>query len=152
MPQIRQNIKQMLVDWLVGMCLLSMLHYIMAFTIFFTEKITDLIGDSSSSLVEFDNPKGKNGATGPIKFKKSYTYNGTNYSEGDELKGLKNLTEYARFYVQLKDTKKSFAYLIIYIVLIGYTIVFTVIYLKRVVTMAFLTMIAPFCSNDISNR
>lgn len=136
--------KQMLVDWLVGMCLLSMLHYIMAFTIFFTEKITDLIGDSSSSLVEFDNPKGKNGATGPIKFKKSYTYNGTNYSEGDELKGLKNLTEYARFYVQLKDTKKSFAYLIIYIVLIGYTIVFTVIYLKRVVTMAFLTMIAPF--------
>ena len=136
--------KQMLVDWLVGMCLLFMLHYIMAFTIFFTEKLTDLISTSSSSLVEFDNPKGNNGKTGPITFNKDYTYNGKDYSEGDELEGLQNLTAYARFYVQLKDVKKSFAYLIIYIVLVGYTIIFTITYLKRVLTMAFLTMIAPF--------
>lgn len=135
--------KQMLVDWLVGMCLLSMLHYIMAFTIFFTEKITDLIGDSSSSLVEFDNPEGSDGKKGPITFNKKYTYNGKEYSEGDELEGLQNLTAYARFYVQLKDVKKSFAYLIIYAVLAVYTIIFTVVYLKRVVTIAFLTMIAP---------
>lgn len=67
-----------------------------------------------------------------------------NIRSGDELKGVANLTAYARFYIQLKDVKKSFAYLIIYLVLIVYTVWFAIIYLKRVLTVAFLTMIAPF--------
>ena len=73
--------KQMLVDWLVGMCLLFMLHYIMAFTLFITESITDIIKEGSSELVEFNNPKGSDGKTGPITFNKDYTYNGKEYKE-----------------------------------------------------------------------
>ena len=137
--------KQMLVDWLVGICLLFMLHYIMAFTLFVTESITNLISSSATENVELNNnPKGKNGKTGPIKFNEDYTYNGKDYKKGDELTTVQNLTAYARFYVQIRDVKKSFTFLIIYLALVVYTVMFAIIYLKRVLTIAFLTMIAPF--------
>ena len=62
-----------------------------------------------------------------------------------------NFTEQARMLGQLTDedddvTNYSYAsigYEIIYIVLVMYTLIFTWTYVKRVVYMAFLTMIAP---------
>ena len=35
--------KQMLIDWLVGMCLLFFMHYIMAFSVTITKKITEVV-------------------------------------------------------------------------------------------------------------
>lgn len=43
--------KERLKDWLVGLCLVFAMHYIMAGTMMLTEKITDLISDTISSDV-----------------------------------------------------------------------------------------------------
>ena len=154
--------KQMLVDWLVGMCLLFMLHYIMAFTIFLTEKITDMIS-SSAEVVQIYYPTAldadDNADDEDIKEnkEKAFIFNKAcktydkkeEYKKGDKLESFSNLTSYARFYAQMggehtKAILTGAAYLIIYIVLISFTVTFAFTYLKRVVMMAFLTIIAPF--------
>ena len=152
--------KQMLVDWIVGMCLLFMLHYIMAFTIFLTEKITDMIS-SSAEEVQLYYPTALD-ATDDAKNEdmkenreKAFTFNDNcdtyakKYKKKDKLESLPNLTAYARFYAQMggkhnKAILTGATYLIIYIVLIIFTVKFAFTYLKRVVMMAFLTIIAPF--------
>lgn len=54
---------------------------------------------------------------------------------------------YARLFLNVKDDNEyipmSVGYLIIYIALVVFTVVFTIRYIKRVIYMAFLTMIAP---------
>ena len=50
---------------------------------------------------------------------------------------------YARLYVNAYDTYTAFGYLILYMILIVFLIMFTVRYLKRVIYIAFLTLIAP---------
>lgn len=56
-------------------------------------------------------------------------------------------TNYARMYLNVKDKDEwlpmSTAYLIIYIALITFTVVFTIRYIKRVIYIAFLTLMAP---------
>lgn len=56
-------------------------------------------------------------------------------------------TNYARMYQNVKDKdaylSMSTAYLIIYIALITFTVVFTIRYIKRVIYIAFLTLMAP---------
>lgn len=152
--------KQMLVDWLVGMCLLFMLHYIMAFTIFLTEKITDMISSSAedvqlyypTALDAWDDAEDEDMKSDREKeFTFNYNCNtyAKNYKKNDKLESLPNLTAYARFYAQMggkhdKAVLTGATYLIIYIVLIVYTVKFAVVYMKRVVMIAFLTIIAPF--------
>lgn len=152
--------KQMLVDWLIGMCLLFMLHYIMAFTIFLTEKITDMISSSAedvqlyypTALDAWDDAEDEDMRSDR---EKEFTFNydcntyAKNYKKNDKLESLPNLTAYARFYAQMggvhdKAVLTGATYLIIYIVLIVYTVKFAVVYMKRVVMIAFLTIIAPF--------
>ncbi len=56
-------------------------------------------------------------------------------------------TNYARMYLNVKDKDAylpmSTAYLIIYIALVTFTVVFTIRYIKRVIYIAFLTLMAP---------
>lgn len=139
--------KQMLIDWVVGIFLLFMLHYIMAFTLLITEKITDMIDSANSSAAEvMDEDKDKL----KVKDGKYYIFGGTLYGNNGEKQGetyinkMPDLMHYARFYVQLGDFFPSLTFLIVYIVLVIYTLWFLVIYLKRVLYIAFLTMIAPF--------
>ena len=42
--------KQMLTDWVIGICLLFMLHYLMAFIVNFTEMINDMFSQSISDV------------------------------------------------------------------------------------------------------
>lgn len=95
--------KQMLIDWLVAMCLLFFMHYIMAFSVNFVEKITELI----------------------------------KYIDTNDFMNI------ARNHAELSDTSKSLGYVVIYVVLIILTISFTFTYLRRVIYMAFLTMVSP---------
>ncbi len=112
--------KQMFTDWLIALCLLFFLHYIMSFTITLTESITQSIaGTGSDSVV--------------ITIK-----------EGGEQKSFKtNLLGAARFKIQYKDFGDKMAFFILYIALVIYTVMFTWTYLKRMLMMAFLTIIAP---------
>lgn len=112
--------KQMFMDWLIALCLLFFLHYIMSFTLVLIDSVNGALTgndiDLSGSVVV--NVEG-----------------GTSFTT--------NVMGAARFMVQSKDNMESFAYLIVYLVLIFYTGIFTYHYLKRVLTMAFLTIIAP---------
>ena len=42
--------KQFFVDWVVALCLIFFLHYIMAFTMTMSETITDVLSGDDSSL------------------------------------------------------------------------------------------------------
>lgn len=108
--------KQMFTDWLIALCLLFFLHYIMSFIITLTESIcTSIGGDGETSIVM---------TTSQGSFKT-------------------NLLGSARFKTQYKNATQKVTYLIFYIALVIYTVLFTWTYLKRMLMMAFLTLIAP---------
>lgn len=107
--------KESLKDWLVALCLVFVLHFIMSGILMLTEQVTTLFDNSTSGIiVEVDG----------LKFKES-------------LMGV------ARLRVQSTDAGISAVFCIMYLVLVVYTIIFTITYLKRFLYMAFLTMIAP---------
>ena len=103
-PEGNSKYKKMLTDWLIALCLLFTLHYIMSATLVITQKLSSI-----------------------------FTLGTT-----DEL--LNTLR-------QEIDVSRSWgtalAQVIMYVVLVIYTGVFTFQYLKRVLYMAFFTMIAP---------
>jgi len=121
--------KQMFLDWLIAMCLIFFLHYIMSFTLTMVETLTDALATNVTDV------------------------NVTVYSEKDEESGeptgepeahfSTNLTGLARFRLQYNSGIAKLMYLIIYLALVIYTLMFTITYLKRVLIMAFLTLIAP---------
>lgn len=113
--------KQMLMDWLIALCLLFFLHYIMSFVITMTESICNAIAGD-----------GQTGVT--VTVKSSENASGTFKT---------NLLGLARFKTQFADFGQKMAYLIMYLALVIYTCIFTWFYLKRLLMMAFLTLIAP---------
>lgn len=119
----KAKFKQMLMDWVVAMCLLFCLHYIMTFTTTIVNEISRAISGSASS-------NGNNVAvqvTGddiPVEF-------------NTDLMGL------IRFKMQSPNVTGKILYLILYLAMVIYTFMFTFYYLKRVLTIAFLTLISP---------
>lgn len=115
--------KQMFIDWVIALCLIFFLHYIMSFTLTMVETLTDALAtnvtDINVSVYADEN------ATEP------------------EAQFSTNLTGLARFRLQYSAISAKFMYLIIYTALVIYTLMFTITYLKRVLIMAFLTLIAP---------
>lgn len=107
--QNQAKYKSMLKDWLVAICILFVLHYIMAFVLDITSRITDLFTLNSV------NPGGEDVLMTNIRNK---------------------ITGETSYWVY-------FGYVVMYITLVILTITFTIEYLKRVVFIAFLTMIAP---------
>ena len=116
--------KTMLKDWLIAMCLLFFMHYFMTFTVTVVNSITDAL----TQLTEFS----ENGD----ETQNTEEETGVTYT-GDKLMGD------ARIKLQQGDVSNRMTFTILYIVLVIYTFVFAVIYLKRVIYMAFLTIIAP---------
>lgn len=108
--------KKMMMDWVVAICLLFALHYIMSFALTMSEVVTSMIANTSTGTIT-------------VKFGE-HTFTG-------------NLMSYVRFMIQAKDTSTSLGFFFLYIMLMIYTVKFTWVYLKRVVNMAFLTLIAP---------
>lgn len=179
--------KQLLVDWVVAICLLFLMQYIMSFSNIAVKKVTSVIQSAVVSTTESDKlsadekkataEKGKlDGDVAVTRgtqlfeiedkelVKKAYQilveenktdtkYEDlfTNGNSGSLYWPTNNFTEQARMLGQLTDKDDnatnyayaSIGYKIIYIVLVLYTLIFTWTYVKRVVYMAFLTMIAP---------
>lgn len=111
--------KKMLMSWVVALCLLFFLHYIMSFIMTLSEMITGFVSTNASTAIN------------------------VNLNNGEQ-EFSTNLIGLVRFQIQHTSTLKKFTYMMVYIMLVVYTIKFTWIYLKRVLTMAFLTLIAPF--------
>ena len=112
--------KQMLMDWVIALCLVFFLHYIMSFTLTLTEMLTENLSVANKINVTIkDSPD--------ISFK-------------TDLMGV------VRMQVQYKNLGQRAVYMIMYICLTVYTVVFTWKYVKRAITMAFLTLMAPVVS------
>lgn len=113
--------KKMMMDWLVGICLLFILHYIMSFALTMSEVVTSMLGSETTQSINV-----------------SFMNNGKQYSFSG------NLMSYVRFMIQSTDEATGLGFFFLYLMLVIYSIRFTWVYLKRVVNMAFLTLIAPF--------
>ena len=121
----RAKYKERIVDWLVAFVILFAMNYIMSFTLSISSELTDLF-------------------TGPSEETRNII---VYYSQGDADKGNQmfrtNLMGLARFKVQNPGLLSEISYEVIYIALLVFTIRFTIEYFKRVIMMAFLTLIAP---------
>lgn len=163
--------KQRMVDWLVAMCLLFFMHYIMAFAVKMTEEITKAVnsvndpyyitfGDSDSKLKDYKYEAGSGDSEGEYIFNvsdglgKTLHDNNiiTDYNGKYIFMWPTNLMGRARIELQLEPTEdlteddietRQFGYTVIYLALVMYTILFLFRYLKRVMMLAFLTIIAP---------
>lgn len=152
--------RQLLQDWLVGLMLLFLMHYIMAFSVTLVEKLTDIVSssvdenvyavrfpvDDKGKIVDFFNDKditymlyGEDGT--------QLTTDGTvDVSDGDVAYVVypTNLMGSLRLNAQIDTGGFGYVgYSICYLVLVCFTFYFTFVYLKRVLYMAFLTLIAP---------
>lgn len=122
----RAKYKKMLFDWVVAICLVFALHYIMSFALTMAETVTAMISSNAEGM---------------------FTVNATKLDGlGKSTYGItfgSNLMSYVRFMTQAGDFNTKIAFFALYIMLVIYSIRFTWVYLKRVVNMAFLTLIAP---------
>lgn len=196
--QDKAKYKQRLLDWLVAMCLLFFLHYIMTFAVTITELITKslnginkqtavIIGNDDSlkdyhwdftqrqdKLDDDGNPTGeqetitidsyvfkdeKDGMYQQLKDmgviqSGSVGEDGTTTSDGEMLVWPTNLMGKARIEAQLlvegEDEEgdntlvRQFGYTLLFVGFVIYTVLFLFRYLKRLLMLAFLTIIAPF--------
>ena len=135
--------KQMMVDWLVGMCLLFFMHYIMAFSVTLNNKFIRVINtvNGGSYVVTFEND-GKKLLSEGLR-KAGYG----DFVSSDEKKIIwpTNLMGKVRIAAEMRHGRVSFiGYALCFIVLVFYTVFFAFTYLKRVIYLAFLTIISPF--------
>ena len=107
--------KTMIVNWFVAIILLFTMHYIMAFIIAIIQNITILLKNTMGNI--------------------EVHFNGKEF--------VTNLMGLARFQMQQQAFSKKVMQLCIYVALITLTIKFTIKYLKRMMNIAFLTLIAP---------
>lgn len=149
--------KQMLQDWFMALLLLFLMHYIMAFSVKIVEKVTNIVDSSVDkkqyfSLIPFSSDSSK-----AKKFKEFVqeaglqdcyiTADGQQTQDEDDAKGIlypTNLMGYIRIDAEL--TTFGTVYIgkaLCYFILVLMTIYFVFTYLKRVLYMAFLTIIAP---------
>lgn len=127
--------KQFFVDWVVALCLIFFMHYIMAFTMTMSETVTDVLAGNTTSqgriqqvIVELTDKTGNN------------TFTETN---GVAIKFKSNFTGLARIKADYDSRSLKIVYTILYIALTVYTVYFAFVYLKRLLMLAFFTMIAP---------
>lgn len=149
--------KQMLQDWLTGIVLILLMHYIMAFSAFIVEKITVAVSSSIDkkqffSLIPISNDDNK-----AKKFKdfidsanmqKLYVDANLKATENrDEAKAIlypSNLLGYIRIKAELETFGGQYiGESMCFFILVLMTLYFIFTYLKRVLYMAFLTIIAP---------
>ena len=162
--------KQMLGDWVIGMVILFMMHYGMVFANKIADKITTMLGNVNPNFYvqAIEDPDGKieeamgeDGAKFDIVpgdssdagfsdrtiIKADVTTPDTD--GGTETKHYlyfsTNLMGKLRYDVQANKSNSSayIGYTVLFVIMVIYLFIFSFTYMKRVVYMAFLTIIAP---------
>lgn len=160
--------KQLLLDWVVAVCLLFIMQYIMSFSNLLVEKATDLLGSVqkpqyltlvpdvkdkvSEAITSGDNeailkqygiiPKGNSASDLSI----SLSDDGKEDGGGEKyIQWNTNLMGVLRLKAQesKNETLEYTGYMIMFVMLVLFTVYFVYTYLKRVLYMAFLTVMAP---------
>lgn len=175
--------KQMIIDWIVAICLLFIMQYIMSFSNLFVNKFINLVDSTKVTPTEISEGKLIENVEPEIftikdedVIEKSYQalvedpyddnqiaseedspYYAYFIDENGKTAGkdatilawpAENFMQQARIKLQLLDSDENETYVsigwkLIYVVLVLFTLIFLFTYLKRVVYMAFLTLIAP---------
>lgn len=136
----------MLKDWFIGLCLLFLMHYIMAFSVTLVEKLTEIVKtavDSNAYTVSME-------ATDKLKTAVRDDLNQGDAIQTDPASGIEfvvwptNLMGSLRLQLQMESYGAKYVGLAIcFLVLCLFTLNFTITYVKRLLYMAFLTLIAP---------
>lgn len=124
--------KSMFADWVVALCLIFFLHYIMAFTNTMVNQVLEIMGNTQSTQ----------------EFKQvNITVQNADGSEadinGEKFEFSTSLMGYVRLLCESISASGRGVYSIMYIALTGYTLYFIIIYIKRALILTVLTMIAP---------
>lgn len=169
--------KQMLIDWIVAICLLFIMHYIMSFSNLIVEKFIDLVdttqisSDKDREVIEpemydisdkdmvkkaYETLVTKPVENGDISSEQNSPYYVFFVDDNGAQAGSKstrllwpaeNFMQQARINLQIleddKETYIAIGWKLIYVVLVVFTFIFVFTYLKRLVYMTFLTIIAP---------
>lgn len=186
--------KQMLRDWVIALCILFFLHYIMAFSISIVEQITKSFASMLGTYIDPASLEGKTDeekneiiqnsiSSSILEIKKiedqkiweaihDLNDSADNYYAETGILGNGNIVNWiitnamsqARFNYQINDivtytekdengnivkreggtdTAAKYGWGIAYLALVCFTLYFMFIYLKRLIYMAFLTMISP---------
>ncbi len=144
--QEKAKYKQMLIDWTVGICLLFFLHYIMTFSVTIVKQLNEVVSTAKDNIIDqvvlLEDDEKKYISTKVEEIGKGeYIDKSTNPAQ---ILWPTNLTGMLRIKAQVSYGDIAFVgYGISYAILILFTVYFVFVYLKRVLYMAFLTMIAP---------
>ncbi len=165
--QEKAKYKQMLFDWVVGVCLLFFMHYIMVFSVEIVEAFNDIIGVTTPSVVNLEEAIKNQDGNGELGHLDGFDQIVLMEDDDDKyisqkLKdlGMENLVKeetnpaqiiwptnlmgMLRLKAQVSYGDMAFVgYGLCYVMLVLFTVYFTFVYLRRVLYMAFLTMIAP---------
>ena len=134
--------KQFFVDWVVALCLIFFLHYIMAFTMTMSETVTDVLAGQGNT-----DKKDSNGRIKQVNIKLVGRDGETQFSDSAltsfNVYFSSNFTGVARIKADYKGSALRMGYSILYLALTVYTAYFSFVYIKRLLMLAFFTMIAP---------
>ena len=146
--------KERIMDWLVAMCLIFIMHYIMVFAVTLNEKFVELIDSShdEKGIIKYIHLEKENHINVVEKDGRLSEYvikgNKLDPTLTSDMKFLQwptNIMGGIRIEQQLvnEGTANWIGFSLCYLVLVAYTVIFSWTYLRRVLYMAFLTMIAP---------
>ena len=109
--------KEAIKDWVVALCLVFFMQFILSATLMVCDQITNLFSES---------------------IEKGYVV-----QVGDDTPFRTNIMGLVRFRAQAKSAGQSATYTILYGILVVQTVTFTFMYYKRLLYMAFFTVISP---------
>lgn len=129
--------KEFLKDWIMALVLLGVLHYFMVGMVEISKELSKLLNNGNIlSMAEFTIGTDSYGEVIDVTF-------APNVNSADEAHQTKIIScrylGISRFFAG----RGEWGYLIIYLVLVVYSLYFTWVYLKRVLYLAFLTLISP---------
>ena len=172
----KSKYKKMLSDWVISMCLVFVLQYIMIFAVNINKEVVKIISSSmekNQAVVvlslkdgDIDKKKKKNFMKGMKEDgseeirryvrgeNNTDVFDEDGNETGEEAESFvypTNLVGKMRIFSQIQDGSSEYVgYAIAYLVLVFYTLFFSFTYIKRVIYMAFLTIIAPLVAMTYS--
>lgn len=135
--QDKAKYKVMFKDWLIALCLVIVMHYIMISILNISSMITEAIGTQGSAGSQTEVLMQKIGSITEAEKSYTVTYQG---NSNDDIRAIfVDDNKKLEFY----DIGNALAFMLLLLVIIIYTVIFAVKYLKREFTIIFLILLGP---------
>lgn len=144
--------KEMIKDWVIGLCLIFLMHYGMSFMLEFNNAIIRLLSKNNQDVILVNDKLDfteftKDMSDDQTKAVQMYNVDDSGNYVSDKLNWHTDLAGELRFLAQTNIKSNTafvrFGYTVMYFVLVIYTWMFFIKYLVRVLHIIFLTLIAP---------